>query len=161
MEYIDIPFLVFKLFITIIYGVLVSFISIKLFDILTKDIDEMEEISKGNVSVAIYLSSILLGFAILISKTVSQSLMIKSNIIDLVFIDLIKFLIASVIGILSIFISIQIMKFLLKINKINLTEGLKSRNISLALLVGIYIIVVSILIENSLYEITSVVLRMI
>lgn len=43
------------------------FLFIKLFDLFTKDLDELRELRKGNIAVGIFMAGLLIAFAIIVS----------------------------------------------------------------------------------------------
>ena len=45
-------------------------VALKIFTVLTPNIDEMEELKKGNISVAIVLAAVILATAIVVAVTV-------------------------------------------------------------------------------------------
>lgn len=57
---------VIELVIALIIGVLAMFLAVKVFEKLTRGIDEWEELKKGNVAVAILMSSIVLSVALMV-----------------------------------------------------------------------------------------------
>ncbi len=60
-----------KLVIAIGLAVVTQYIAIRAFDWLTKDIDEMAELKKGNVAVAIMLGAVVLAVSTIISSGVA------------------------------------------------------------------------------------------
>ena len=57
------------LFIVIIAIGLINFISVKLFVLMTKNVDEFKEISKNNLAVSIITATILISISILIKDS--------------------------------------------------------------------------------------------
>ena len=51
--------------ITLVLGVVTIFIAIRLFDHITVDIDENKELKRGNVALALVLSALILGIALI------------------------------------------------------------------------------------------------
>ena len=60
-----------KLVLAIILAVLAQYIAIRMFDWLTKDIDEMAELKKGNVAIAVVLAAVVLSVATIIGSGIS------------------------------------------------------------------------------------------
>jgi uncharacterized membrane protein YjfL (UPF0719 family) len=51
-------------------SLLVNFVSLRLFNFLTRDVDEMEEIRKGNIAVALIAAAILVVISLFVRDSV-------------------------------------------------------------------------------------------
>ena len=58
--------------IAIFFGIMSIYLSIRGLDYLTYDVNEITELKKGNVAVALYMSAFVLAVAIILSGTVTQ-----------------------------------------------------------------------------------------
>ena len=61
-----------ELGIALLVAVLSLFLAIKVFDKLTKGIDEWKELKKGNMAVAVFLSTIVISVAIMVTLLFSM-----------------------------------------------------------------------------------------
>ena len=63
-----------EIFISALSGVLIYFISLKIFTFLTKDIDETKELKNNNIAVSILVSSFLFCIMLLIKASIGPSM---------------------------------------------------------------------------------------
>ncbi|MBI4399173.1 DUF350 domain-containing protein [Candidatus Micrarchaeota archaeon] len=130
-----------------------TYISIKLFDKMTQEIDEFEELKKGNIAVGISAGALILSIALflqgnLLSFTyiLGYNLGLTERIFGLL-VNAISLLFSILIGILSIYIGVRVFD--------SLTEGidelkeLKKGNVAIGLLLGTVILSYSLLVRNS------------
>lgn len=147
-----------ELIIAIWGGIFISFLSFKALNTLTKEMDEIEELKKDNLAVAILASSFIIGIMILIKATTipaneALGLVISS---DPVFLDVaivvLKlfafFVITSIIAFTLIWLIIQI--FMLLTTKIDEIAEIKNNNIAIAIILGVLIISSALLLEHGL-----------
>ncbi len=71
------------LLVSVIFGTITLFIVLKFFTILTRDIDDMEELRNNNIAVSLINSAIVFSTALFISESIGVSMeAFKNNIFD-------------------------------------------------------------------------------
>ncbi len=71
------------LLVSLVFGTLTLFIVLKCFNVLTRDIDDMEELRNNNIAVSLINSAIVFSTALFISESVGASMeAFKNNIFD-------------------------------------------------------------------------------
>lgn len=142
-----------KLIINLIFGLVVLFTSIRVFDALTRDIDEMGEIKKKNYSVGLLLGTIIVSISLMIAEVFKDSL-IPSDMNEFVistFYDLIRFMFSLIAGVIIIFIAYTVFKYL-NVKRFNTVVELKNGNIAVAIVLSAYIIALSLIITPALKD---------
>lgn len=72
-----------NILIALLFSVLVMFLTMTVFDQLTVDIDEMNELKKGNVAIAILLAAVFLAVSLVV-RTAIGSLLLSINLSNLI-----------------------------------------------------------------------------
>ncbi len=140
-------------------GILIYFISLKIFSFLTKDINETKELKNNNIAVSILVSSFLFCIMLLIKESIGPSMETLSftlipvnislkNVGFAILRILIMFIISSFFA--FIFLWVSMLVFMLLTSKINEMQEIKKNNIAVSIMVGVLIISLSIIILNPL-----------
>lgn len=140
-----------KIFINLIFGILTLFLSVKIFDLLTKEIDEIEEIKKRNLSVGMLLGGIIISMSILISDVFRENV-IPSNLYEftrVIFMDLVRYSFSVLVGVTVIFLSYNLFR-ILNSKRFNTIVELKNGNVAVAILLAVYFIALMIIISPAL-----------
>ncbi len=138
--------LLLKVFFGIIIGIFSIYLSLKFFDKMTGEIDEIKEIKKGNVAVAIILVSVILSIAGIVSKGINSfdeafSVYQTLPMFIISFIVAIAQLVVVIaVAIISIYISVKVLYTMTA--GINETNELKKGNVAVGLIIGgvVYVI---------------------
>ena len=127
------------------------YIGLKLFDKLTDGIDELAELRKGNVAVAILLGAIILSIASVIDGGVSGLMssispeMSASHLAASIVIGICNLLLSLILAVFSIYIAITILdKITVDIDEF---KELKKGNIAVAIMMAAVLIAVSVVIR--------------
>jgi uncharacterized membrane protein YjfL (UPF0719 family) len=120
------------------------YISTRFFDKLTSNLDEWEEIKKGNIAVGIFFSSIILSVFLIVSPSI-VSLVLSNSLNSLVF-NLFKFLISLVLSIVLPFLALFALDYLTP--QINELEELKKGNIAISLYLSFGLLGISLIISS-------------
>jgi uncharacterized membrane protein YjfL (UPF0719 family) len=143
-----------EIILSLFTGLLVFFISFKVFNILTRDIEEIEELKKNNIAVAILVSSFIFGIMLLVKTVISPATDTLSIIINLeeftfylMFIFIIRIIFLYFISALFSFIILwfSIILFMILTTKIDEMTQIKKNNISVSLVISILIISITII----------------
>ncbi len=140
-------------------GILIYFISLKVFSFLTKDINETEELKNNNIAVSILVSSFLFCIMLLIKESIGPSMetlsftMISVNIslnnVGLAVLRiLLMFLISAVFA--FIFLWVSMIVFMLLTSKINEIQEIRKNNIAVSIIVGVLMLSLALIILNPL-----------
>lgn len=136
-----------------IFGIISIYISLRFFDKMTGGIDEIKELKKGNVAVAIMLVALMLGIGIILSTGINQFGIIFANVFENKY-SFPLFIVAMILAIVELIVVVLISVFVIyvSINVLDrLTEGineldeLKKGNVAVALEVGAVIVVISLI----------------
>lgn len=149
---------VIELALSLVGGISVFFISFRVLSILTKNIDEIAELKKNNIAVAILSSSFIFGIMLLVRSALIPANDIlgftlgssNSGYVDilLAILRIVLFLLLSaVIGFVVIWLAMKSFLFLTK--DIDELKEIKANNIAIALIVAILVISAAFLIEHS------------
>jgi uncharacterized membrane protein YjfL (UPF0719 family) len=135
------------------------YLGIRMFDKLTEGIDEMKELQKGNVAVAILLGAIIFSIANVVEGGVSG---MTANIVPgLSTIELSAALVISVVnlvlGVVFAILSIYIAIIMLDKITVGIDEfkELKRGNVAVAIMMGAVIFAVSLVIRGAVASVTS------
>lgn len=148
-----------EIILSVLSGVLIYFISLKVFSLLTKDINEAKEIKNNNIAVSILVSSFLFCIMLLIKESIGPSMetlsftLIPVNIsIKNVGYAVLRILIMFIISAFFAFIFLwaSMLVFMLLTSKINEMQEIKKNNIAVSIMVGVLIISLAIIILDPL-----------
>lgn len=147
-----------ELGISIIAAIFIFFYGFKLYDFLTKKIDEVTELKSNNIAVSIQISSFIFSIMILVKAALVPSFdtlerIIYQNLeIKLVLIAIFKIIVFFILSALFAFIILWlVMKGFMLINKdIDEMQEIKNKNIAIAIAVAVLLISASLLIQQGL-----------
>ncbi len=140
-----------------VFAFVIMWMSLKVFMILTTDIDEMAEIKNNNYSIAIVLTSLIASVALIMSKPLQTMLQSavpmkfgteKSSLIDtnLLMAGAIQTAIAFFAVVFILFVSFKAFDFLTK--SIEESEELKKNNLAVAILLASFLFAMMMIIEG-------------
>ena len=145
---------IIEIVLSLFTGLLVFFISFKVFNILTKDIDEIQEIKKNNIAIAILVSSFIFGIMLLVRSVIipatdtlkilfyNETLGFYPILIAILRI-LFLYFISALFSFIILWMSIKLFMFLT--TKIDEMNEIKNKNISISLVISILIISITII----------------
>jgi len=145
--------------VSIIVVIISLYFSYKIFLKLTRDLDEIKEIKKGNIAVGLFLASVMIGIGLILFKTIYpimgtfNTYIIKSDVILLNiakwlgYMLLYLFLSLST-GILSVWFSIKVFCNMTK--DIDEMKEIKNNNIAVAIFVAAIVLIVAYFIGNGI-----------
>lgn len=145
-------------------GVAIFFISFRVLNILTKNINEIVELKKNNISVAILSSSFILSIMILVNAALipANDILgftlgkVDNGYDDIIFaiLRIVLFLLLSaIIGFIIIWFAMKV--FFLLTKGIDELKEIKANNIAVAIIVAVLVISASLLIEHSITSILN------
>jgi len=153
--------LLLQIFFGVIFGVVSIYLSLKFFDKMTGNIDEIKELKKGNIAVAIILVSLIGGIGLILSTGIDNFGQIFTNVFDnkysfplflvAMVLAVIELVIVVLISVLVIYSSIVVLDRLTA--GINELDELKKGNVAVALEVGIVILVISMMMVGAIQSI--------
>jgi uncharacterized membrane protein YjfL (UPF0719 family) len=145
---------VIQVILGILFGCFSIYLGLRFFDKLTAGIDELKELKKGNIAVAILLVFLFLSIGIMLSGVIRNILeMFSEELSSAMFIiTFIMAIVQIVVGIvlvsLVVYVSIKIYDSLTPtIDEIN---ELKKGNIAIAIVIGGVIFVISLLVSTAI-----------
>jgi len=142
----------------VIFGVAAVYLSLRFFDKMTGDIDEMKELKKGNVAMAIMLFSLMLGIGLILSTGVNNFGVIFSNIFENKY-SFPLFLVALVLAVIELLVIVLISVFVIYVSisvldkltvGLNEMSELKKGNIAVGLEISAVILVISIIMMGAM-----------
>lgn len=150
-------------FAQLILGLLLAmgsvYIGLKMFDKLTENIDEMKELAKGNVAVAILLGAIIFSIANIVEGGVSglTSAMSPSftpmQMLASFIIGLINLLIGLILAVISIYVALNVLdKITVGIDEF---KELKKGNVAVAIMMAAVLFAVSFVIKGAVSAMAS------
>ncbi len=139
---VDLTLLLLEFVVAVAIGVFALYTAFKVFDKLTKEIEEWEELKKGNVAVGIYTAAVFFTMAFVIKGSLgelfrafqAESFSVALTLFAFAFLNAILSLIAAII---SIFISLKVIDRATP--NVDEWAELKKGNIAIALLMAIVI----------------------
>jgi len=147
--------LLIQLFLGILFAVLSVYFALRLFDVMTEEIDEIAELKRGNIAVALVLFTIIVSIATITSQGIQQF----ENIFNATTFSLPMFMISFIMAIvqLGVVLLIAVLTIYTAIKVLDtLTVGidelkeLKKGNIAVALLICAVIYTVSFIVAVSI-----------
>jgi uncharacterized membrane protein YjfL (UPF0719 family) len=135
------------------------YLGIKMFDKLTEGIDEMKELQKGNVAVAILLGAIILSIANVVEGGVyglTQSIIPGLTFVELVaalLIGVVNLVVGVILAILSIYVAVSMLdKITVGIDEF---KELKRGNVAVAIMMAAVLFAVSFVIRGAVMSMAS------
>jgi len=146
-----------QLIIAILLAVVALYIGYSTFSKITKGIDEIQELKKGNVAVGIIIAAIFFAIAIVIQSGVAGISVGITNALAGDWWSLIAAFIQLILGIIlaiaTIYLALNILDRLTK--GINEFEELKKGNVAVALMMAGVIVATAVIIQSGVIGITS------
>src|SRR5512139_1198139 len=146
-----------QLVIAILLAVVALYIGYSTFSKITKGIDEIQELKKGNVAVGIIIAAIFFAIAIVIQSGVAGISIGITNALAGDWWSLVAAFIQLILGIIlaiaTIYLALNILDRLTK--GINEFEELKKGNVAVALMMAGVIVATAIIIQSGVIGITS------
>ncbi|MEM3408081.1 MAG: DUF350 domain-containing protein [Candidatus Micrarchaeia archaeon] len=148
-----------QIFIGILFAILSVYLGLRFYDKMTKGIDEIKELKKGNVAVAIILASLILSIGNIVQQGVAQfdNVLLRGVSIPLFIISfimaIIQLSIVVLIAILAIYVAIRVLD--------SITVGIdelgeiKKGNIAVAIIVAAVIYLVSLVVSGAIADINN------
>lgn len=142
---------IIKLIINLMFGMVMLLVSIRIFDLLTKDIEEMVEVKKRNQSVGLILSAIIISLSIMLVDVFNESFIVLNfdHFIKTLTIDIMRFVFTMLVGTISIFVAYQLFKYL-NSSRFNVVVELKNGNMAVAMMLAAYILALTLLVTPAL-----------
>jgi uncharacterized membrane protein YjfL (UPF0719 family) len=152
-----------ELGVSIIAAIFIFFYGFKLYDFLTKDINEVAELKSNNIAVSIQISAFIFSVMILVKAALSPSfdtlerIIYQKMLINLLFIAIIKIIIFFILSAFFAFIILWlVMKGFMFINKeIDEMQEIKNKNIAIAIAIAVLLISASLLLQQGLTALLS------
>ena len=146
-----------QLLIAILLAVVALYIGYSVFSKITKGIDEIQELKKGNVAVGIIIAAIFFAIAIVIQSGVAGIAIGITNALSGDWYSLLAAFIQLILGILlavaTIYLALNILDRLTK--GIDEFEELKKGNVAVALMMAGVIVATAVIIQSGVVGITS------
>ena len=152
-----------QLIIAIIFSVVALYIGFSMMSKITKNIDEEQELAKGNVAVGIIVASVFVAIALVVQSGVSGlSVGIgKAASVGLFSLDgilaigaaFVQLILGIVLAIGAIYLALNILDKLTK--GVDEFEEIKKGNVAVALMMGGVIIAVAVIIQSGVLGITA------
>jgi len=150
--------LLLQIFFGIIFGVASIYLSLRFFDKMTGNIDEIKELKKGNIAIAIVLVSLIGGIGLILSTGINQFGNIFLNVFDnkysfplflvAMVLAVVQLIVVVLISVLVIYSSIMVLDRMT--GGINELYELKRGNIAVALEIGVVIVVISMMMVGAI-----------
>ncbi|MEM3030228.1 MAG: DUF350 domain-containing protein [Candidatus Micrarchaeia archaeon] len=140
-----------ELFFGLVYATSAIYLGIKLFDRLTPEIDELEELRKGNAAVAIVVAAIIIALAgIIQTGFMDFEAQLKAGlsaplILLLVVLALVKLVWSLLVALTSLFLALKVLDTLTA--DMDEVRELKRRNVAVAILTAGVLLAVSFVIQ--------------
>ena len=146
-----------QLIIAILLAVVALYIGYSVFSKITKGIDEIQELKKGNVAVGIIIAAIFFAIAIVIQSGVAGIAIGITNALSGDWYSLLAAFIQLILGILlavaTIYLALNILDRLTK--GIDEFEELKKGNVAVALMMAGVIVATAVIIQSGVVGITA------
>ena len=146
-----------QLLIAILLAVVALYIGYSVFSKITKGIDEIQELKKGNVAVGIIIAAIFFAIAIVIQSGVAGIAIGITNALSGDWYSLLAAFIQLILGILlavaTIYLALNILDRLTK--GIDEFEELKKGNVAVALMMAGVIVATAVIIQSGVVGITA------
>ncbi len=148
-----------QIFIGILFAILSVYLGLRFYDKMTKGIDEIKELKKGNVAVAIILAALILSIGNIVQQGVAQfdNVLLRGVSIPLFIISFImamfQLAVVVLIAILSIYVAIRVLDSM-TVGIDELAE-IKKGNVAVAIIVAAVIYLVSIVVSGAITDINN------
>jgi uncharacterized membrane protein YjfL (UPF0719 family) len=153
---------ILQLFLSLFIGIIFIYAGFKFFHKKIKSINEIEELKKNNIAVAILNASIILALVIMVKNAVEPAITVFSmalrnpsatfsSFIQTAGIMLVQIIIAGFIAYISIYFAISLYTYLTK--DLDELGEIKNNNIAVSIVLGIVIISISLLMQQGIKSI--------
>ncbi len=151
------------LLISLLLGISAVYFAIWLFDGITREVEEWKEIKKGNIAVAIYFGTVILGFAFIMEPqlvSISQDITsLSMNFGEAVLIyflfDLVKLVVTIIIAAFVLYITLVMIDSLS--HGMHKFEQLKKGNIAVAITMSVILIAVVIILQDGITTLANLI----
>ena len=154
---LELVVLLIQLIVGILFAILSVYLSLRFFDRMTEGIDEIKELKHGNKAVAIILLSLIVSIGMVVKEGVENFGIFFTGTQSLPFfiiaflMSIVQLVIVLAVAVIAIFVSIRILDSITV--GIDELKEIKRGNVSVALLVGAVIFVVSIIVSSAIADI--------
>lgn len=148
-----------QIFIGILFSILSIYLALRFYDKMTEGIDEIKELKKGNIAVAIILSSLIISIGTIISQGVSQfdNILLKGVSFPLFIISFIlaifQIAITILIAVVVVYVAIRVLDAMT--TGINELYEIKRGNVAVALIVATVIYLVAFVVSGAIGEMSK------
>jgi uncharacterized membrane protein YjfL (UPF0719 family) len=153
---------VLQLVLSLAVGIVFIFAGFKFFHNRIKAINEIEELKKNNIAVAILNASIILALVIMVKNAIEPAITVFSmtlrnpnatfiSFLQMAGIMLVQIIVAGLIAYISIYLAINLYTYLTK--EIDELGEIKNNNIAVSIVLGIVIISISLLMQQGIKSI--------
>ena len=148
-----------QVFLGILLSILTVYLSLRFFDQMTDDIDEIAELKKGNVAVAIMLLSLIMSIGLIVKQGIQQFDDILLRGVSMPFfivafiMAIVQIVVVVIIAVLSMYVAIKLVD--------SMTVGLdelkeiKRGNVAVALEIAAVIFVVAFIVSGAIGNLSS------
>lgn len=146
--------LLIKLFLGIILGIITVYLSLRFFDRMTEGIDELKELKKGNIAIALVLVTLIISIGTIIGKGLMKfEAVFEQNVSPSMFVItfvmlIVQLVVTLLVAVIAIYVAIKILDAMTV--DIDELKELKRGNLAVALLVSGVIFVVAFMISNAI-----------
>ena len=153
---------VLQLVLSLAVGIVFIYAGFKFFHNRIKAINEIEELKKNNIAVAILNASIILSLVIMVKNAIEPAITVFSmtlrnpnatfiSFLQMAGIMLVQIIVAGLIAYISIYLAINLYTYLTK--DIDELGEIKNNNIAVSIVLGIVIISISLLMQQGIKSI--------
>lgn len=153
---------VLQLVLSLAVGIVFIYVGFKFFHNRIKAINEIEELRKNNIAVAILNASIILALVIMVKNAIEPAITVFSmtlrnpnatfvSFLQMAGIMLVQIIVAGLIAYISIYLAINLYTYLTK--EIDELGEIKNNNIAVSIVLGIVIISISLLMQQGIKSI--------
>ena len=143
-----------QLILGLVFAAFSIFLGVRLFDRLTKDVDELEELRRGNVAVGILLAAVVITIANIVQSGVGGlSAATLSGSVDAIVGGIVQLLISLVLAVVAIYLALSIFGRVTK--GIDEEAELRRGNVAVAVLLSGFLIAVSLVIQSGVSSISA------
>lgn len=153
---IDGLFALLRFVVSLLLAVVGIYLSVLIFDWLTRDIEEVKEIKKGNVAVAIFMATLVIAVALVLRVGILelvaglQSSYPLNLLVFVLAINLVKLAVGLVLTVFAFFVAFSVLDALTQ--DINELAELKKGNVAMAILISGVLIAVALVIDVALAD---------
>ena len=152
-----------ELGISLVAAIFIFLYGFKVYDAMTKDIDEVEELKSNNIAIAIQVSAFIFSMMILIKASLLPAydtlgiVMDQSFTVGLLILTILRMLVFFVLAAILAFVLLWLaMKWFMSLNKnINEMQEIKNNNIAVAIVIAILLISTALLLHHGLVAFLS------